>query len=88
MADIKISEATPAAPLMESDLVPIARDGTAAPFNASMADLANFITVLATTHTPEMSGEPANAGTMETYARADHVHPTDQSRAPIEFAAI
>src|SRR5580765_5503709 len=84
MVDIKISEATPAAPLTETDLVPIARAGTSAPFNATMSDLAAYITVLASQHPPEMSGSPATAGTMEQYSRADHVHPTDQSRAPID----
>ena len=83
MADIKISDATPAGTLLESDLVPIARVGSSAPLNASMADLATYITVLASTHPPAMSNQPPTAGVMEQYARADHVHPTDTSRAPI-----
>jgi hypothetical protein len=83
MADIKISDATPAGTLLESDLVPIARVGSSAPLNASMADLATYITVLASTHPPAMSNQPPTTGVMEQYARADHVHPTDTSRAPI-----
>jgi hypothetical protein len=84
MADIKISDATPAGTLLETDLVPIARSGSNLPYNATMADLATYITVLATTHPPQMSDKAATAGTMEQYARADHVHPTDTSRAPID----
>jgi len=84
MADVKISEATPAGPLLETDLVPIARAGTDMPLNATMADLATYVTVLASTHPPQMSDMPPTAGLAEQYSRADHVHPTDQSRAPID----
>jgi hypothetical protein len=84
MPDIKISEATPAGTLLETDLVPIARVGTNAPLNATMADLAAYVTVLASTHPPAMSNLPETAGVMQEYARADHVHPTDTSRAPID----
>jgi hypothetical protein len=84
MPDIKISDAAPAGPLLESDLVPIARAGTEAPLNATMADLAAYVTVLASSHPPSMSNQPPTAGKMEEYARADHVHPTDTSRAPID----
>jgi hypothetical protein len=84
MPDIKISDAAPAGPLLESDLVPIAREGTDSPLNATMADLAAYVTVLASSHPPSMSNQPPTAGKMEEYARADHVHPTDTSRAPID----
>jgi hypothetical protein len=84
MADVKISDATPAGTLLETDLVPIARAGSSAPLNASMADLATYITILASTHPPGMSNQPPTAGKMEQYARGDHIHPTDISRAPID----
>ena len=84
MVDVKISEATPAGPLLETDRVPIARAGTDMPLNATMADLATYVTVLASSHPPQMSDMPPTAGLAEQYARADHVHPTDQSRAPID----
>jgi hypothetical protein len=84
MADIKISDATPAGTLLETDLVPIARSGSNLPYNATMADLAAYVTVLASTHPPAMSSLPETPGVMQQYSRADHVHPTDQSRAPID----
>jgi hypothetical protein len=84
MPDVKISEATPAGTLLESDLVPIARSGSDVPYNATMSDLATYITVLASTHPPQMSNLPPTAGKMEEWSRADHVHPTDTSRAPID----
>lgn len=84
MPDIKISEAAPAAPLMETDLLPIARAGSDVPYNASLQDIADYITVLASTHPPAMSNMPETAGTMTQYARGDHIHPTDVSRAPLD----
>ena len=83
MADIKISEATPIDALQPTDLVPIARAGSAAPYNASMQDFAEFVTQLASTAPPLMSAGAATPGIMVQYARSDHIHQTDGSRAPI-----
>jgi hypothetical protein len=83
MADVKISGATPAGLLLDTDMVPIARVGTDQPMNTTLADFATYVTVLASTHPPGMSNQPPTSGTSELYARSDHVHPTDTSRAPI-----
>jgi hypothetical protein len=83
MPDVKISDATPVVELFANDVVPIARVGIDAPLNASLDVFATYVTVLASSHPPEMSDQPPSAGKMEQYARADHIHPTDASRAPI-----
>lgn len=84
MPDVKISDATPVDVLYETDLVPIARVGTDIALNATLGDIAEYVTVLASSHPPAMSNLPETAGVMPQYARADHVHPTDASRAPID----
>jgi len=84
MPDIKISDATPIGTLDPTDLLPIARVGTNAPYNASLADIAAYVTVLASTHPPEMSDMPPTAGIMDQYARADHVHPPNSSLAKLD----
>jgi hypothetical protein len=71
---IKISDATPAAPLQGTDLMPIARSGTTMPYNAQMNDVVTYVTTLASNTTPLVDGT-ASPGSMTQYARADHVHP-------------
>jgi hypothetical protein len=76
---VKISDATPAAPLSATDLVPVARAGEATPYSATIQDFATYVTVLASM-TPPPTSDPAGAGTAgvrEEYARADHQHPTN-----------
>src|SRR5436190_8674236 len=84
MADVKISDATPVGTLQLTDLIPVARAGSPAPYNASMQQVATFITQLASTEEPQMSAKAATPGIAEQYARADHVHPSDGTRAPID----
>jgi len=84
MADIKISDATRVDALEPSDMLPIAREGSAAPFHATMQEFAAFVTQLASSDPPQMSAVDAEPGTMEQYARADHRHPSDGTRAPID----
>jgi hypothetical protein len=76
---VKISDATPAAPLSPTDMVPIARKDTDAPFNATIQDFATYVTILASQSAPPYSDPTGagHAGVQEQYARADHVHPTN-----------
>ena len=82
MADVKISDAVPIDVLDATDMVPVARVGNDAPFHATMQEFATFVTQLASQHPPEMAAAAAAPGMMEQYARADHIHPTDETRAP------
>jgi hypothetical protein len=84
MADIKISDATRIEALEPTDMLPIAREGSAAPYHATMAEFAAFVTQLASSDPPQMSAVDAEPGTMEQYARADHRHPSDGTRAPLD----
>lgn len=46
-----------------------------------------FVVNQASSTTPAMAGAPA-VGTSKRFARADHVHPTDSSRAPLASPAL
>jgi len=82
--NIKISDAVPIGKLQPTDMLPVARVGSPAPYNATMQEVATFITQLASQEAPMMSAVEGKAGVAEQYARADHQHPSDGTRAPIE----
>lgn len=84
MADVKISDAVPVEELDPTDMIPLARVGHVAPYSASMQVFAEYVTLLASTAPPRMSAVAAAPGTANQYARADHVHPSDGTRAPLD----
>jgi hypothetical protein len=81
---VKISDAASAAPLVANDQVPIARQGSDVPYNAMMSDVATYVTSLAGNQVPPGSSDPGHPGTTTDYARADHQHPSDLTRAPLD----
>jgi len=82
--NVKISDATSVTTLMDTDMVPIARVGSDVPLNAPLSVFASYVTILATSHPPEMSDLPASAGKMSQYARADHIHPPNSALAMLD----
>ncbi|HEY2617783.1 MAG TPA: hypothetical protein VGI78_10630 [Acetobacteraceae bacterium] len=67
------------ATLVATDMVPVARSGSSTAYHATMAEVATFTQVAPSTTTPAMDGTAA-VGTSTTYARADHVHPSDTAK--------
>jgi hypothetical protein len=86
MPDRKVSQFPPAAAITGVELIDLVQDGINV--RATVADLAAPLGVPApATTTPNMDGGAA-VGTSTNFARADHVHPTDTSRAAVSALPV
>jgi hypothetical protein len=85
---LAVADVTGAAPLASPALTGTPTAPTAAA-NTNTTQLATTAFVLgqASSTTPNMDGT-ATIGTGTTFARADHIHPTDTSRAPLASPAL
>ena len=90
MADTKISAAPDAGTLLSTDMLPLARSGNASAFRTSMGAITTYTSAAipaASSTLPTMDGT-ATIGVGTTWARADHIHPTDTSLSAATAANV